>query len=71
MVAPLNKKKMSHEDRLNYLHNELDQLKIKKQRYQQDSLRPKKDLEFYIKCNDYFLEKIQQEIKVIKAVLNN
>ena len=66
MVGPLNKKKMSDEDRLNYLHNELEQLQIKQKRYQSDKVRPKEDLAFYIKCNAHYIDTVQKEIKILE-----
>ena len=65
MVAPLKKKKMSDHDKLKYLQNELTQLQIKAKRYQLDTARPKDDLAFYIKCNEYFIQRVQQEIKAV------
>ena len=67
MVAPLNKNKMSPEDRLNYLYNELEQLHIKQQRYERDKIRPKDDIAFYIKCNEHFLQRIKEEIKQLES----
>jgi len=66
MVAPLHSKKMNPEDRLNYLYNELEQLNIKQRRYKSDRVRPKDDLDWYIKCNEHYIEKVEQEIKILE-----
>ena len=66
MVAPLNKNKMSDEDRLNYLHNELEQLIIKQRRFAQDTVRDADDIAFYQKCNSYFIAQIKQEIQQLQ-----
>jgi len=62
MVAPLSKKRMSDEDRLNYLNNELEALKQKQKRFSQDKVRLQEDLDFYTKCNDHYIHQIKQEI---------
>jgi len=68
MVAPLQKsKKMTPEDRLGYLENELEQLLIKQRRYQSDRVRPKEDLAFYIKCNQHYINVVKKEISELKA----
>ena len=67
MVAFLNKKKMSPEDRLNYLHNELEQLLIKQKRYQSDQVRDKDDLAWYMKCNQHYIQAITKEIKQLES----
>lgn len=70
MVGPLHKSKMSDADRLGYLQNELEQLRIKQRRYQTDSVRPKADLDWYIKCNQHYIETVTKEIKELTAKLN-
>ena len=66
-MYPLNRiKKMSDEDRLNYLHNELDQLIIKQKRFAVDKVRDPKDIAFYQKCNTYFIAQIKQEIQQLQ-----
>ena len=67
MVAPLNKNRMSPEDRLNYLYNELEQLLIKQKRYKTDKVRPKEDLEWYMKCNQHYIDVVQEEIKKLNG----
>lgn len=62
MVAPLHKSKMTPEDRLGYLQNELEQLNIKQRRYRSDRVRPKEDLDWYIKCNEHYIIKVKEEI---------
>ena len=57
---------MSDEDRLNYLKNELEQLHIKAKRFKQDKLRPAEDIAFYIKCNEYFLQSVTDEIRKLE-----
>lgn len=59
---------MSTEDRLDYLYAELEQLKIKSKRYQLDTLRPKDDIAFYIKCNQYFTQCVTEEIKLLEKM---
>jgi hypothetical protein len=65
MVSPLHKKKMSDEDRIGYLKNELEQLQIKQRRYQSDKVRPKEDLDWYIKCNEHYIIKVKEEIETL------
>ncbi len=67
MVAPLHKTKMTPEDRLGYLKNELEQLNIKQRRYKSDRVRPKDEIEWYIKCNEHYIEKVRKEISELKA----
>lgn len=67
-MYPLSKNKMSAEDRLNYLYNELEQLQIKSKRYQQDTLRPRDDIAFYIKCNEHFIQCVTEEIKLLEKM---
>jgi len=63
MVAPLQpRKRMTDEDRLNYLINELEALKEKQKRFKKDTVRSREDLDFYTKCNDYYINQIQIEI---------
>ncbi len=62
MVAPLHRSKMTPEDRLGYLQNELEQLNIKQRRYRSDRVRPKEDLDWYIKCNEHYIIKVKKEI---------
>jgi len=57
---------MSDEDRLNYLHNELEQLIIKQRRFAQDTVRDADDIAFYQKCNSYFIAQIKQEIQQLQ-----
>lgn len=66
MVNHFGKKKMSPEDRLNYLYNELEQLKVKQKRYQTDKVRPKEDLDWYIKCNAHYINVVEEEIKILE-----
>tara|TARA_A100001201_G_C4020053_1_gene180306 strand:- start:367 stop:579 length:213 start_codon:yes stop_codon:yes gene_type:complete len=66
-MYPLNRKiKMSDEDRLNYLHNELEQLIIKQKRFAKDTVRNAEDIAFYQKCNSYFISQIKQEIQQLQ-----
>ncbi len=67
MVAPLNRNKMSPEDRLNYLYNELEQLLVKQKRYKTDKVRPKEDLEWYMKCNQHYIDIVEEEIKKLNG----
>tara|TARA_R100000231_G_scaffold74072_1_gene57979 strand:- start:207 stop:422 length:216 start_codon:yes stop_codon:yes gene_type:complete len=67
MVAPLNKTKMTPEDRLGYLENELEQLLIKQKRYQTDKVRPREDLDWYMKCNQHYIDVVKKEISELKA----
>ena len=53
---------MTPEDRLGYLQNELEQLNIKQRRYRSDRVRPKEDLDWYIKCNEHYIIKVKKEI---------
>ena len=63
MVAPLHpKKRMSDEDRLGYLLNELEALKEKQKRFSQDTVRSREDLDFYTKCNEHYIHQIKREI---------
>ena len=59
---------MSDEDRLNYLKNELEQLQIKAKRFKQDKIRPKEDIAFYIQCNEHFLQRVTDEIKLLEKM---
>lgn len=70
MVGLFRKTKMSDEDRLGYLQNELEQLRIKQRRYQTDKVRPREDLDWYIKCNQHYIEVVSEEIKELTAKLN-
>ena len=70
MVAPLHNKKMTPEDRLGYLKNELEQLLIKQRRYQTDKVRPKEDLDWYIKCNEHYIIKVKEEIHTLTTKSN-
>jgi len=66
-MYPLNRtKKMSNEDRLDYLHKELDQLMIKQKRFASDTIRDADDIAFYQKCNSYFISQIKQEIQQLQ-----
>lgn len=66
-MYPLNRiKKMSDEDRLNYLMNELEALKEKQRRFANDRVRPQEDLDFYTKCNDHYIDQIQREISQLQ-----
>jgi len=69
MVAPLHKNKMTDEDRLGYLLNELDALKTKQVRFANDRVRSKEDLDFYSKCNNHYINQIQIEISNLKQKL--
>lgn len=66
MVGHFGKRKMTPEDRLNYLHNELEQLLIKQKRYQSDQVRDKDDLAWYMKCNQHYIQAITKEIAVLE-----
>ena len=70
MVAPLNKNKMSDQDRLNYLHNELEQLLIKQQRFEKDPIRDPDDIAFYLKCNQHHIDAVEQHIHQLQQTLN-
>lgn len=61
------KNKMTPQDRLGYLENELEQLEIKQRRYKSDQIRPKDDLAFYIKCNQHYMDSVKKEISELKA----
>jgi hypothetical protein len=58
---------MSPEDRLNYLYNELEQLLVKQKRYKTDKVRPKEDLEWYMKCNQHYIDIVEEEIKKLNG----
>lgn len=67
MVSPLSpKKRMTDEDRLNYLINELEALKEKQKRFKKDTVRPREDLDFYTKCNNHYINQIQIEISKLQ-----
>ncbi len=70
MVAPLHKTKMTPEDRLGYLKNELEQLLIKQRRYQSDRVRPKDEIEWYIKCNQHYIAKVKEEISELSRSID-
>ena len=70
MVAPLHKTKMTPKDRLGYLQNELEQLQIKQKRYKSDRVRPKEDLDWYIKCNEHYITKVKEEIHTLTTKSN-
>jgi hypothetical protein len=53
---------MCDQDRLDYLHRELEQLNIKSKRFSLDTVRDADDIAFYQKCNTYFIAQIKQEI---------
>ena len=61
------KNKMTPHDRLGYLENELEQLLIKQKRYQSDKVRPREDLDWYMKCNQHYIDAIKKEISELKA----
>lgn len=61
------KNKMTPQDRLGYLENELEQLLIKQKRYQTDKVRPREDLDWYMKCNQHYIDAIKKEISELKA----
>lgn len=66
-MYPLNRtKKMSDEDRLNYLQTELQQLLVKKKRFASDTMRDADDIAFYQKCNSYFILRIKQDIQQLQ-----
>jgi hypothetical protein len=66
-MYPLNRtKKMSNEDRLNYLQTELKQLMIKQKRFASDTMRDADDIAFYQKCNSYFISRIKQDIQQLQ-----
>ena len=61
---------MSDEDRLNYLHNELKELNIKKRRFQKDPIRDPEDIAFYLKCNQHHIDAVEQDIHQLQQKLN-
>jgi hypothetical protein len=69
-MVKLNRSKMSDEDRLNYLHNELEELKIKKRRFQKDPVRDPEDIAFYLKCNQHHIDAVEQDIHQLQQKLN-
>ena len=58
---------MTPQDRLGYLENELEQLLIKQKRYQTDKVRPREDLDWYINCNQHYIDAVKKEISELKA----
>ena len=69
-MVKLNSSKMSDEDRLNYLHNELKELNIKKRRFQKDPVRDPEDIAFYLKCNQHHIDAVEQDIHQLQQKLN-
>ena len=69
-MVKLNSSKMSDEDRLNYLHNELEELNIKKRRFQKDPVRDPEDIAFYLKCNQHHIDAVEQDIHQLQQKLN-
>ena len=69
-MVKLNSSKMSDEDRLNYLHNELKELNIKKRRFQKDPIRDPEDIAFYLKCNQHHIDAVEQDIHQLQQKLN-
>ena len=69
-MVKLNSGKMSDEDRLNYLYNELEELKIKKRRFQKDPVRDPEDIAFYLKCNQHHIDAVEQDIHQLQQKLN-
>ena len=66
-MYPLNRiKKLSDQDRLNYLQTELQQLLVKKKRFASDTMRDADDIAFYQKCNTYFIARIKQDIQQLQ-----
>ena len=53
---------MIDQDRLNYLYNELEELKIKKRRFEKDTVRDPEDIAFYLKCNQHHIDAVEQDI---------
>ena len=43
----------------------LQNLKIKQKRYRKDKVRPKEDLDWYIKCNAHYIDVVEEEIKIL------
>ena len=69
-MVKLNRSKMSDEDRLNYLYNELEELNIKKRRFQKDPVRDPEDIAFYLKCNQHHIDAVEQDIHQLQQKLN-
>ena len=69
-MVKLNRSKMSDEDRLNYLYNELEELNIKKRRFQKDPIRDPEDIAFYLKCNQHHIDAVEQDIHQLQQKLN-
>lgn len=69
-MVKLNSSKMSDEDRLNYLYNELEELNIKKRRFQKDPVRDPEDIAFYLKCNQHHIDAVEQNIHQLQQKLN-
>ena len=69
-MVKLNRSKMSDEDRLNYLYNELEALNIKKRRFQKDPGRDPEDIAFYLKCNQHHIDAVEQDIHQLQQKLN-
>jgi hypothetical protein len=69
-MVKLNSGKMSDEDRLNYLYNELEELNIKKRRFQKDPVRDPEDIAFYLKCNQHHIDAVEQDIHQLQQKLN-
>lgn len=69
-MVKLNSSKMSDEDRLNYLYNELEELNIKKRRFQKDPIRDPEDIAFYLKCNQHHIDAVEQDIHQLQQKLN-
>ena len=69
-MVKLNRSKMSDEDRLNYLYNELEELNIKKRRFQKDPVRDPEDIAFYLKCNQHHIDAVEQNIHQLQQKLN-
>ena len=69
-MVKLNSSKMSDEDRLNYLYNELEELNIKKRRFQKDPVRDPEDIAFYLKCNQHHIDAVEQDIHQLQQKLN-
>ncbi len=69
-MVKLDPKRMIDQDRLNYLHNEIEELKIKKRRFEKDKVRDPEDIAFYLKCNQHHIDAVEQDIHQLQQKLN-
>jgi hypothetical protein len=70
LMVKLDPTRMSDQDRLNYLHNELEELVIKKKRFEKDPIRDPEDIAFYLKCNQHHIDAVKEHIHQLQQKLN-